>query len=570
MATLKNTTVNDTGFWAMPPGTTAQRPAVPVLGMIRYNTSLNVLEQYTTVGWQGIESAPIISGITGGIQANVNTTLTINGANFKSGSTVTVTGAAVGGIERQLTTTFVNSSQLTAATNAGSVSYVSNGAYNIKVTNPSGLSSTFTGAGTVDTPPSWTTTAGLLGYISDLARGVKTFTVVATDPESQAIVYSVVSGSLPTSMSLNSSTGVISGTTPAVGSSTTFSFTLRATANSLTVDRAFSIIVLAPGKSTHSYNGSNQTFNIPTGVDRIQVKMWGGGSGNYTAGYTSNSGSGACGGFTETTFNVLSGETTLTVIVGGGSDYSTPKTFGGGGHGVNGGCGGGGASILVSGTLSNAAFTANSDSGWGTRSTPSTELSNKVGASEIIAVAGGGGGPGWFSFNDMHGGPGGGLIGGHGMYYANNYVPPGTQSAGGAGNTYGTSGGKFFGGWMSYNASSGGSGGAGGGWFGGGAAQGGAGNNFGGGGGSGFVGYANGSTSTVLTANGNFDSYTDSTTRTNGSRTYTNSSCLRAGIGPTLTPPRTSDPDYASGIAVGKAQNSDDTVGGNGRVVLIF
>ena len=570
MATLKNTTVNDTGFWAMPPGTTAQRPAVPVLGMIRYNTTLNVLEQYTTIGWQGIESAPVIANVNNTIISNTNVTLTINGSNFKSGSVVTVTGAAVNNIERQLVTTYINSSQITAATNASAVPYVSNAVYNIKVTNPSGLSSLFLNAGTTDTPPSWTTSSGLLGYISDLARGSKTFTVQATDPEGQSISYSVISGALPTGMTLNSSTGVIGGTPNAVGTDTTSTFTIRATANSLSVDRSFSIIVKAPGKTAFSYTGSNQTFSIPTGVDRIQAKLWGGGSGNYTAGYTSNSGSGACGGYAETIFNVLPGETTLTVLVGGGANYSTPATFGGGGHGANGGCGGGGASIIVSGTLANPAFTADTSSGWGTRSTPSSELTGKAGASQIIAVAGGGGGPGWYNFNNMHGGPGGGLSGGWGMYYGSDYVPPGTQSAGGGGATYGAAGGKFFGGWVTYNASGGGSGGAGGGWFGGGCYQGGSGNNFGGGGGSGFVGYADGSTSTVLTPNGSFDSYTDTTTRTNGSRTYTNSKCLRSGNGPTLTPPNTGDADYVSGIGVGKAQNSDDQVGGNGRVVLIY
>lgn len=51
MATLKNTTVNDTGFLTLPVGTTAQRPASPVAGYVRYNTTLGYLEIFTGTSW---------------------------------------------------------------------------------------------------------------------------------------------------------------------------------------------------------------------------------------------------------------------------------------------------------------------------------------------------------------------------------------------------------------------------------------------------------------------------------------------------------------------------------------
>ena len=38
MATLKNTTINDTGFLKTASGTTAQRPGSPVQGDVRWNT----------------------------------------------------------------------------------------------------------------------------------------------------------------------------------------------------------------------------------------------------------------------------------------------------------------------------------------------------------------------------------------------------------------------------------------------------------------------------------------------------------------------------------------------------
>jgi hypothetical protein len=52
MATLKNTTINDTGFVQLPSGTTAQRPASPTAGMIRYNSDLGYPEIYDGTNWK--------------------------------------------------------------------------------------------------------------------------------------------------------------------------------------------------------------------------------------------------------------------------------------------------------------------------------------------------------------------------------------------------------------------------------------------------------------------------------------------------------------------------------------
>jgi hypothetical protein len=51
MATLKNLTVDDTGFIKLPSGTTAQRPGSPSAGMMRYNTSTGVTEYYDGSNW---------------------------------------------------------------------------------------------------------------------------------------------------------------------------------------------------------------------------------------------------------------------------------------------------------------------------------------------------------------------------------------------------------------------------------------------------------------------------------------------------------------------------------------
>lgn len=51
MATLKNTTIASNGSFRLPPGTTAQRPAVPVTGMMRYNSSYGINEIYNGSIW---------------------------------------------------------------------------------------------------------------------------------------------------------------------------------------------------------------------------------------------------------------------------------------------------------------------------------------------------------------------------------------------------------------------------------------------------------------------------------------------------------------------------------------
>lgn len=47
MATLKNTTINDTGYLQLPVGTTAQRPGSPSAGQTRYNSTIKTVEWYT-------------------------------------------------------------------------------------------------------------------------------------------------------------------------------------------------------------------------------------------------------------------------------------------------------------------------------------------------------------------------------------------------------------------------------------------------------------------------------------------------------------------------------------------
>jgi|694.fasta_scaffold104568_4 hypothetical protein len=58
MATLKNTTINDTGFITLPTGTTAQRPVSPIAGMMRFNSTIGLGEYYNGSSWISISPVP--------------------------------------------------------------------------------------------------------------------------------------------------------------------------------------------------------------------------------------------------------------------------------------------------------------------------------------------------------------------------------------------------------------------------------------------------------------------------------------------------------------------------------
>ena len=88
--------------------------------------------------------------------------------------------------------------------------------------------------------PVWTTASGSLGNV----YGGVTFstTLVATDALGQTVTYAVYSGSLPTGLSLNTSSGVISGT---AGTTAGLDIFVIAASNGVgTVNQAFSITVL--------------------------------------------------------------------------------------------------------------------------------------------------------------------------------------------------------------------------------------------------------------------------------------------------------------------------------------
>ena len=165
----KDTKFGGTSGIVVPNGTEAQRVGTNN-GELRYNTDSGLAEFYTSSGWSPIAPPPVVTNFSGTINEDTDSTITVTGSNFSSGAVITIQGAAVSSVDRDLTTTFVNSTTLTADTNASSVGYVGNASFDVKVTNSSGLSASLTSAGTTDRDPVWSTSAGTLGTLSDHSK----------------------------------------------------------------------------------------------------------------------------------------------------------------------------------------------------------------------------------------------------------------------------------------------------------------------------------------------------------------------------------------------------------------
>ena len=248
----------------IPYGNTAGRPTAS-LGKLYSNGETARLELYTNNGWQNIvQETPGVSSITGTYLESTNSgTITINGTNFVSGAVAYAIGS--NGAEIQATSTTYNSLiQLSAVFNELSPAYEP---YDIKVTNPSLLFGILPDALYVNNSPAWSTASGSLGAFNE-GQSVS-IQLSASDQETQSLTYSVSSGSLPGGLSLNSSTGAITGTLSSVSGDTVFSFSINASDGANNSTRAFTISVneLAPvwvtsGTISTISNGSAYSYQL--------------------------------------------------------------------------------------------------------------------------------------------------------------------------------------------------------------------------------------------------------------------------------------------------------------------
>jgi len=290
--------------------------------------------------------------------------------------------------------------------------------------------------------------------------------------------FSLQSGSLPSGLSLNTSTGVISGTLSGVATNT---FTIRATdTDGDTVDQAYSwnitAFVFSATGGTISTSGiykihtftSSGTFTI-NGSKNVDALIIGGGGGGGVAYFAGGGGGGgmyyksshavSAQGYSITigaggAAGAVGGTTSAFSVSAAGGGYGSNRLGGTGGSGTNGGGGGGGnggpGETGGSGSLSSyAGWTGNGGNGGGD-STYNNSGGGGGGAGGAGSHHGQGSGEtgdgGLGHYNDINGsglywagGGGGGDFGFHTAGSGNS--GDGGSGGGGGGSNYGISGG---------------------------------------------------------------------------------------------------------------------------------
>ena len=124
----------------------------PVEGMLAYNTTAKALMQYNGA-WSTISPPPTISNISGFLNADTDSTLTVFGTNFNDTTTVKMFDASSGGsqVGSNATTTFVSSGLVKAVFGGGGVPVAGNSVY-IEIDN-SGTTTRFATAIVVNADP---------------------------------------------------------------------------------------------------------------------------------------------------------------------------------------------------------------------------------------------------------------------------------------------------------------------------------------------------------------------------------------------------------------------------------
>jgi len=313
-AKLDIATSTGTGGMHVPTGTTEQRPGSPTVGYLRYNTTIGSLESYTANGWETIGTPPIVSAVSPtAFNGASGSSFTISGYNFVSGASVKFITA--GAVEyTAASVTFTNSGSVTATTPRNFT--VAEEPLSVKVINPNQLSSTLNAAIDCGGVPAWTTASGQIGSTT-LQQTSFTATVAATDPEGGAVTYSVAAGSsLPTGVTINSSTGVVSGTLPAISGDTTYTFNLLASDSAgNSTSRQFQILAIKNTPQFLIFNsaavggitwgGDQQTSGVPNFQDTTRTIQ--------TSGYSGSTGNGGgyydirCVGGSQTNIGIWNG-----------------------------------------------------------------------------------------------------------------------------------------------------------------------------------------------------------------------------------------------------------------------
>tara|TARA_Y100001935_G_scaffold78950_1_gene66011 strand:- start:1778 stop:3205 length:1428 start_codon:yes stop_codon:yes gene_type:complete len=311
-ATFSNTVDISDGTLIIPSGNTAARTGVSTnTGDFRYNSQTGKVEFYNGAEWKNIgASQPLVNNISPSTFSGIaGTSITIVGNNFESGCNVHFISSVNGSSTAAGSVAFVNSGILTATAPALTVA---GEPYGVRVTNPDGGQGLLEAALDAGSAPAWTTSAGSIGSGIQKGSTISGIAVTATDADGQTVTYSEVTSVLTSNadtpattmnLSLNSSTGAITGTAPNVSSDTTYNFTLRASDGTNTNDRNFSLGIQAASEpvywfrgSAHGGTGASDTSTVSSwGTTGNNSASSGGGNANNDRLYVYKNGSGSTG-----------------------------------------------------------------------------------------------------------------------------------------------------------------------------------------------------------------------------------------------------------------------------------
>lgn len=374
-ANVSDQTNTSTGYFSIPKGTTAERPGTPTTGMIRYNSTLGIVEQYNGTAWAAVGGAVIPSAVSD--QQNTSTGY----FNLPAGTTAQRPATAYAGATRLNTTT-------------NYVEIYANGAWtNLMYVGV--ITATYTGNPTIATAS---------GYTTATFTSAGTFTVTAL-PTGGALELLVVAGGGGGGLCMGGGGGA---------GGLIYASTFTPTLNS-----AYTISIGAGGagatsRSAKGGNGTNTTAFGYTAVGGGGGASWesgaggsggsGGGAPNGQGAGSGTSGQGNAGGGNAT--GVAGGggggagaAATATSTSPGGAGYTVPNiggTYAGGGGGGAGnggygslttglgGSGGGGRGGLVS--SAGTAGTANTGGGGGGGSYDGGDYVGGAGGSGVVIV----------------------------------------------------------------------------------------------------------------------------------------------------------------------------------------
>ena len=267
---------NRTDSIVLPKGTTAQRPSSPVTGMIRYNTQLEHYEIYDSVnGWTKIgDQPPEIDSIS---PTHISTTevantqsITITGNGFDSGTYVRLVPGNGNADIVPVSTTLVSGTELSITVNTSDLDSAEE-PYDIRVVKASGLSTIAQDILYVDNKPVWSITPNqTIKTVYAIFRGAVNIQLpTAVDPDGDVVTYAATN--LPSGLTANSTTGLISGSLTDVSSDTTYSPTVKALstgsdpgATQIETTRTVNIVQKAGIGNSLRFDGTSYLSRTPT------------------------------------------------------------------------------------------------------------------------------------------------------------------------------------------------------------------------------------------------------------------------------------------------------------------